>query len=556
MIKDSQVISLLLKQGLADKNQIELAQEEMKRAGLTLDQSLERLGFATEEDIANIRAAVLGIPYIDLTNYLIDKELIKLVPEAMAKKYSLVPLFKVGNTLTIGMVDPENILAQDYVRDITQIDIIEPVLISRSGLAHVLDTYYGTADSIDELVGTIDKEKIVRTGEKGMLEAAEETPIVKLVNLMIMQAVQSRASDIHVEPDEKILRIRYRVDGLLQEVNKIPSPLQNAVISRIKVLSNMDIAESRKPQDGRIRMNIENRELDIRVSTFPTVYGENVVMRLLDRSAVLPGLRELGFAKDELEEFNKLIRRTYGIILVTGPTGSGKTTTLYAAISTINSVEKNVITIEDPVEYMIAMVRQTQVNPKAGITFANGLRNILRQDPDIVMVGEIRDRETVEIAIQASLTGHLVFSTLHTNDAPSALTRLIDMGIEPFLISSSVIGILAQRLVRLTCDKCKEKYRPSEVTLKNTGLDQGLEFYRGKGCKKCNNSGFMGRSAIFELLPINEEIREMIDAKRSAAEIKKKAIELGIRTLRQNGLEKVRAGITTLEEILRVTEIE
>jgi type II secretory ATPase GspE/PulE/Tfp pilus assembly ATPase PilB-like protein len=315
----------------------------------------------------------------------------------------------------------------------------------------------------------------------------------------------------------------------------------------------MDIAESRKPQDGRIRLKIENKDLDIRVSTFPTIHGENVVMRLLDKSSLLFGLKQLGFSESEFKVFDKLIRHPYGIILVTGPTGSGKTTTLYAVLSGLNTPEKNIITLEDPVEYELPGIRQTPINPKAGITFATGLRSILRQDPDIIMVGEIRDKETAEIAIQAALTGHLVLSTLHTNDAPSALTRLVDMGIEPFLISSSVIGILAQRLVRTICDKCKEKYAPPPEALKELGIKTGEEFYRGAGCPRCNQKGYIGRIGIFELLFIDEEIRKMVDAKKSADEVKRKAVELGMKVLRDDGLQKAKRGLTTIEEVLRVT---
>jgi type IV pilus assembly protein PilB len=373
---------------------------------------------------------------------------------------------------------------------------------------------------------------------------------------MIMQAVKDRASDIHIEPEEDNCRVRYRIDGILHEINILPKNLQSAVISRIKILSKMDIAESRKPQDGRIRIKIESRDLDIRVSTFPTVHGENIVMRLLDKTSVILGLKELGFLENELNAFDKLIKHPNGIILVTGPTGSGKTTTLYAALSAISSMEKNIITIEDPVEYELPLIRQTQVNPKAGITFANGMRAILRQDPDIIMIGEIRDKETAEIAIQAALTGHLVFSTLHTNDAPSAVTRLIDMEVEPFLISSSVIGILAQRLVRLICNKCKEKYTPTEEVLKELNMKEGSLLYRGKGCPACKNTGFVGRVGIFELCAINDELKKMIDARRSADEIKKKAIALGMKTLREDGVKKIEMGLVSLEEVLEVTQVQ
>ena len=426
-------IDLLLKQGLISPDQVEKAREEVKRTGLTLEKALEKLGFITEEDIASARAASFDLPYINLTDYLIDAELTKLIPENIARKYKAVPLFKIGKSLTVAMIEPQDIMAIDAIRSESKMDEVEPVLATEKGIQRILDSYYGSSGSIEEIAKSISKAKITEAGQKGLAEVAEEPPIVKIVNIMFMQAIKERVSDIHVEPEEDILRIRYRVDGILHEVNSLSNKLQNAIISRIKILAKMDIAETRKPQDGRIRLKLENRDLDVRVSTFPTVHGENVVMRLLDKSSVLLGMKELGFLEKDLEDFNKLIRHTTGIILVTGPTGSGKTTTLYAALTTISSMEKNIITIEDPVEYELTLIRQTPVNAKAGITFANGLRGILRQDPDIIMVGEIRDKETAEVSIQAALTGHLVFSTLHTNDAPSSLTRLIDMEVEPFL---------------------------------------------------------------------------------------------------------------------------
>ena len=373
------------------------------------------------------------------------------------------------------------------------------------------------------------------------------------MNIVIAQAVKDHASDIHLEPEEDGMRIRLRVDGILQELKMLPKKIQNGVISRVKIMAKMDIAENRKPQDGRIRLKMENKDLDLRASTFPTIHGENIVLRVLDKSAVLLGLRELGFLDDELQAFQKLITRPYGIVLVTGPTGSGKTSTLYAALSQINSVEKKIVTIEDPVEYELALIRQTQINPKAGLTFATGLRSILRQDPDIIMVGEIRDRETADIAIQAALTGHLVFATLHTNDAPSTLSRLLDMGIEPFLLSTSLIGILAQRLVRTICFKCKEKVEPSSAMVTDFNLE-GVKFiYRGKGCRECDGTGLKGRTAIVELLPITEDIRRSIELRAPTDEIRRNAKKAGFKNLREAGLQLVRAGVTTPEEVLRVT---
>jgi type IV pilus assembly protein PilB len=552
MSEEKAILGLLLKRGFITDEQANAVREDMKQTGLSVERTLEKFHFINEEEVANIRASALGVPYIDLSDYIIDTALVKLISETVASKYKTVPLFKIGDTLTVAMVDPKDIAALDQIRKITNIDIIDSVLASEKGIKKIIDSYYGFTGSIVDLVRYIDDEKLLEAEDQNLLEVAEETPIIKIVNIIIMQAIKDRASDIHVEPEEHKLRIRYRIDGILHEVNTLPRKLQRAIISRIKILSKLDISENRRPQDGKIRLRLEDKDLDIRVSTFPTTHGENVVMRLLNKSSVLLGLKDLGLSEEGIKSFDRLIRHPNGIILVTGPTGSGKTTTLYAALCTINSLEKNIITIEDPVEYELPLIRQTMVNPKVDLTFANGLRSILRQDPDIVMVGEIRDKETAEIAIQASLTGHLVFSTLHTNDAASALTRLIDMGIEPFLISSSVIGILAQRLVRLICRKCVEKYSPSPTVLKELGIDAKQEFFRGKGCGKCNHTGFLGRIGIFELLTINEEIRSMVDAKKSADQVKKKALEMGMRTLLYDGLEKVKNGLTTVEEVLRV----
>jgi type IV pilus assembly protein PilB len=556
MRNETEILDLLKKQGLIRPEQADQAKKEAARVGQPLETVLVKSGFVTEEDLCNIKAAVLGIPYIDLNNYRLDRSVVKLIPENASKKYSVIPLFTTGNALSIGMVDPHNIVALDYVRKITMFDTVDPVLISSSGFQKAFNAYYRSFDSVSDIVKSLAKEKASTIEEASMGDITDQTPISKLVDSLLSQAVQARASDIHIEPEETIVSVRLRVDGLLQHITSFPLAIHNAVVSRIKILGNMDITENRKPQDGKIRTELEGKDLDIRVSTFPTVFGENVVLRLLDKRAMLPNLTELGFSKENLETFVHMISRPFGIMLVTGPTGSGKTTTLYSALSKINTEDKNIVTIEDPVEYVLPRVRQTQVNVKAGISFANGLRGFLRQDPDVMMVGEIRDRETVEVAIQASLTGHLVFSTLHTNDAPTALTRLIDMGIEPFLISSTVIGILAQRLVRVNCPKCRESYAPPAAVLQSVGLPEDTKLTRSKGCGKCNQSGFVGRLAIFELMTMTDEIKVLVDNRRSALDIRKKAIEQGMKTLRQDGLEKVMKGVTTLEEVLRVTEIE
>jgi len=555
VVTSEATIKLLLQAGLINEEILAKSKEEAMRTGLTIEKALEKLGFITEEDIVKTRANSLGIPCLDLETCQIEAGLVKLIPESIARKYKVLPLFKIGGTISVGMVNPADIAAMDQIRRLIPGAQIEVILVSEKSIEKALDNYYGE-DSAASKIARIIGEGSKKAKQTGMVESAEDAPVIKLIDSLITEAIKNRASDIHIEPEQKNLRVRFRIDGLLQEVDLLPKNLQDSVISRIKVLANMDIAETRRAQDGRINMGLGGKELDIRVSTFPTIYGENVVLRLLDKTSVVLGLKELGFIEEGLAGFNKLIRRPNGIILVTGPTGSGKTTTLYAALTSINSIEKNIITIEDPVEYELPLIRQTPINPKAGITFANGLRNILRQDPDIIMVGEIRDKDTAEIAMQASLTGHLVFSTLHTNDAPSALTRLIDMGVEPFLVSSSLIGILAQRLVRLICLKCKEKYTPDPEIFQGLGLAKEGTYFHGRGCPACKRTGFVGRIGIFELLILSGEIRKMVEAKSSADEIKKRAAVLGMQTLRQDGLNKVLKGLTTPDEIMRVTHCD
>jgi len=559
MPKKPTVIEHLLAKGIINQEQVDRAKGEMKKTGLSAEKTLEKLGYITEEAIMNAVADAVGILYIDLKDYLIDTEVLKLLPEALARRYKIIPIFRIGDTLTVATTKPADIVLLDDIRVKAGVRAVEPVLSTEKAIDKAIDQYYGVTGNLDDVIRSIDKAKLHSPGalaqsSESLARVAEEAPVVKLVNLILMQAVKEKASDIHIEPGDEKVRVRYRIDGILHEVSNPPKSLQWVLASRIKILAKMDIAESRKPQDGRIQLMMENKSIDLRVSTFPTVHGENIVLRILDKTSVVLGLSDLGMSDADLKDFDKLIRAPYGIILVTGPTGSGKTTTLYSALSTINSVEKNIITVEDPVEYELPLIRQTQVNPKAGITFASGLRSILRQDPDIVMVGEIRDKETADIAIQASLTGHLVLSTLHTNDAPGALTRLIDMGVEPFLISSSVVGIIAQRLVRVVCDVCKETFQPPTHVCHELGAGNDLAAYRGKGCEECKKSGYKGRSGIFEFLRMSEEIKKMVVNKASADEIKRKAIEEGMRTLRDDGLVKIAKGVTTIEEVLRVTE--
>jgi len=543
------ILERLLSSGLITKEQIVKAQEHSRISGATLDKVLIKDGMVSEEDFANTVADEIGIPFVDLKDYLIDTDTIKLVPEKLARDKNIIPLFRISNTLTVAMGDPEDIITIDELRLKTGFDI-ETVLATDSAIRSAIEQYYGVTGSMEDVLEAIDKHKLIKLPDNvsaNVLEdLAQEAPIVKFVNLLIMEAVKSRASDIHIEPEEDSLRIRFRIDGFLHEISSPSKNMQAAIISRIKVLSKMDIAEKRKPQDGQLQMRIENRNIDVRVASFPTVYGENVVLRILDKANVILELSQLGFVKEVLATFQELIKQPNGIMLVTGPTGSGKTTTLYAAIQTINSEERNIITLEDPVEYHLPRIRQSQINPKAGVTFAAGLRSILRQDPDVIMVGEIRDLETVDIAVQAALTGHLVFSTLHTNDAAGTISRLLDMGAEPFLVSSSVIGILAQRLVRAVCPKCKEPHKETEDGKEYT-------YYRSKGCGYCKNTGFHGRLGIFELMVIDDKIRKLISTKASSEEIRKAAQEAGMRTLREDGLARARTGITKLEEVMRVS---
>lgn len=559
MSTEKKVEELLLERSLITEEQLKKVKEDSKKKGISVVKLLVRSAIVSEDDYAQVLSDILGVPYVDLNNYLVDERIIKLIPENIARKYKVIPIFKIGNALTVAMADPKDIMVMDDLARRSKCEI-ESVLSTQTAILNAIDQYYGVTGSVDEVIKDIDKDRKKQKAEgeadsKKLSEMAEEAPVIKLVNLIVMQAVKDGASDIHIEPEEDSLKVRFRVDGVLHEMFSPPKHLESALISRVKILSGIDISEKRKPQDGRFNIKIENRNVDFRISTFPTIYGENVVIRILDKGAVLVDLNKLGFSKQSQKRFETLIKRPHGIILVTGPTGSGKTTTLYSALSTIDSEEKNIITIEDPVEYHLGRIRQSQINPKAGLTFASGLRSILRQDPDVIMVGEIRDRETAEIAVQAALTGHLVFSTLHTNDAAGALTRLVDMGLEPFLISSSVIGILAQRLVRKICEKCKHPYAPSGEILK--GLDmEAKELFKGKGCNACKSTGYKGRIGIFELLIVNEDIKKMIVDNASSDSIKKKAIDMGMRTLRDDGLAKVLEGITTADEVIKATQEE
>ncbi|KPJ67966.1 hypothetical protein AMJ44_07005 [candidate division WOR-1 bacterium DG_54_3] len=548
----------LIENNILSKAQLQTAHLESEKTGEVLSHVLVRLGMVPEDKILEYYVEHCDIPKADLK--MIDPQAVSLIPENTARKYHLMPVTKKENKLVLAMADPLNIIILDEIKLRTGMEI-EVTVAPDSEIGQAINQFYKLTKSFTEVLKTIDLKSVKVSEEevelKKLQSLAEEAPIIKLVDTFITQAYRDRASDLHIEPDENILRVRHRIDGILYDVATLPKYLQAAIISRAKIMSDLNIAVKRAPQDGRFQIDIEGNPIDVRVSTFPTIYGENVVMRLLDVHSILIGLDELGFSEEDLERFKALIRSPYGIILVTGPTGSGKTTTLYSALNLLNSPKKNIMTVEDPVEYHLFGIRQAQVNPKAGLTFSSGLRSILRQDPDIIMVGEIRDLETAEIAVHAALTGHLVLSTLHTNDAASALTRLIDMGVEPFLISSSVIGIIAQRLIRLICTNCKIPFKPNPQILKELPPNKReATFYSGKGCNVCKGIGFKGRSGIFELLVMDERIKEMVAAKATSSAVKKAAEGAGMKSLRVNGIEKVLNGVTSLEEVLQATMIE
>ena len=560
---------LFLAEGLLTEEQLLSVREREQVSHESLGDAVVNLGFLTAEAVAQLRAKLLNIPYQSLKDQAFDQKLLALVPEHIARRNQLIPLELRDHTLKVTMIDPLDVMAIDEVSHLTGYQV-DAVISSRTEILNAISRHYAISYYIDDLVKKIDDQTSAAAIEDKevsvtSLQRAGENPVVKLINLLIMQAVRERASDIHIEPMEKQIRVRQRIDGVLHETISPPKHLQFSIASRIKIMAEMDIAETRAPQDGRYRINLDGKRIDLRISVLPGIHGEVIVIRILDQSRALVSLDQTGMLPATRELYEKIIHKPYGMIFVTGPTGSGKSTTLYASLNAIKSVEKNIITVEDPVEYTMPGIRQHQVNPKANLTFATALRSILRQDPDVVMVGEVRDKETSQIAIQAALTGHLVFSTLHTNDAPGALTRLVDMGVVPFLISSSVEAILAQRLARSICPQCKEAYEPDPKVLMSLGLDGFFErqmqisgkellFYRGKGCKECKQIGYQGRCGLYELLVLDDSIRAMILEGRTSTEIKKAARETaGMSTLREDGLLKVLRGDTTLDEIMRVT---
>lgn len=567
---------LLLKAKLITEEQLNEAIRLQKLEGKRLGSVLLKLGYINEESLITFLSRQYNVPAINLSEHKIDTSLLKLIPYETAKRYQLIPISKDGAGIRIAIADPSNNLAIDDVRFLSGMKVIVYVA-AESAIMDAIEKYYpkkeakvsvnsrkGTKDimemeDLNKVIGSA-LEDITVVEEKEDKEGPKEVdaPIVKLVNGILMNAIKSHASDIHIEPSEEILRVRYRIDGVLQPVLKLPIKIKNALTSRIKIMSHLDISERRLPQDGRIKLKFgDDKEIDFRVSTLPTLFGEKVVMRLLDKSNLQLDLTKLGFDENALNAFLEAIEKPYGMILVTGPTGSGKTTTLYSALSQLNKPGVNIMTAEDPVEYNFFGINQVQIKEDIGLTFASALRAFLRQDPDIIMVGEIRDFETAEIAVKAALTGHLVLSTLHTNDAPSTITRLMNMGIEPFLVSASVILVIAQRLARKICQNCKAEHEVSETALLKIGFPadkiKNVKCYMGMGCPECNNTGYKGRIALYEVMPVKNELKELILQGASSSDIKREAVRLGMSTLRQSGIKKVMDGITTIEEILRVT---
>lgn len=564
--QDEYIVEILLDVGLVTHDDVLKAKELTKLGGVGLLDAILKSGKITDVDVSKAVASQYGMDFITLADYRVPDEILAMVPRHVARRYRIVPVYRHDSTLTVALSDPLDVDTVDSLRYILKTNV-EPVVATKPDIESSLARYYGTSeDTVENMLqeiteGEIDLGAAFKPTIDSKIEEAAETdndaPIIKLVGLIIMEAYRNRASDIHIEPLEKKLRVRYRIDGVMQEVDSPPKRLQPAIISRLKIMSNMSIAEKRVPQDGRIQIPVMGRTLDLRVSSLPTNHGESIVMRILDKTSLLLGLGDLGFYTDQQEMINKIIGSPDGVFLVTGPTGSGKTTTLYACLNTINKPDRKIITVEDPVEYQLAGINQVQTNADINLTFAAALRSILRQAPNIIMIGEIRDLETANIAVQASLTGHLVFSTLHTNDAPSAVTRLIDMGVKPFLVASATRAIMAQRLIRRICPKCKEPYTPTDYEMKALQLDPAeiakTTIFKGRGCGDCGRTGYRGRCGIYELFFIDEEVRRLIYERVPSNVLRVRARELGMRTLREDGVRKIMSGTSTPEEIISIT---
>jgi len=569
----SNLSELLVKEKLLDKEQLKEVQDFQKKNDVSTGTAVVSLGYISEEDMAQALSRQLGYPYINLDQFEVYPDVINLIPVEITKKYLIMPIHRIRSFLTLAMMDPTDLDVIEDIRFRTGLSI-QPVIASETGITNAIKKYYGSSDSlrVKQIVDEIEQAEdttvnIIEEDEEDydieeLVHSTEEAPIITLVNTVFIDAIKKGASDVHFEPYEKAFRVRYRLDGTLYEMMNLAMKFKNPVISRVKILSNMDIAEKRLPQDGRIKMRVKlengnKKEVDMRVSSIPTIFGEKVVVRILDKSMLKLNLEELGFEKESLELFKQGVRRPWGIVLVTGPTGSGKTNTLYSAISTINSMEKNIMTAEDPVEFYIPGINQVNIRDEIGLSFSTSLRSFLRQDPDIMLVGEMRDFETVDIAIKAALTGHLVFSTVHTNDAASTVVRLVNMNVETFLVADSVCMIVAQRLVRRLCKKCRAKHNLTNEALVDIGYTAKeapkVKAYKPVGCNVCHNTGYKGRVGLFEVMEVTDEIKDLILAKAHSKELKKKSIEQGMITLRRSGLIKIKEGITSIEEVLRET---
>lgn len=559
---------ILISGGALTEEQLNEALKLQKSLGMRLGEVLIHQGLVTEDDIMRTMQSQLGLSSVDLNRIVVHERILSALPETVIRKYNVLPIDEANGAILVAMSDPTDYYALDDLR-IAAGTLIRPVLAKKVDILRAIDRYYGRSEAAKaarDFAKQSGISQIAATSQGALASVTplarvegddEATPIIRFINTIIENAVNNAASDIHIEPMEEEMRVRFRVDGILREIMRTPTNMAGPVVSRIKIMSDLNIAEKRLPQDGRITYPIGSRLIDLRVSTTPTMFGEKVVMRILDKSTVILKKEALGIQGKDLEVFDDLISKAYGIVLVTGPTGSGKTTTLYTMLNQLNTPEKNIVTLEDPVEYNFQGVNQMQVNPKAGLTFANGLRSILRQDPDIIMVGEMRDNETAEIAVRSALTGHLVLSTIHTNDAASAITRLVDMGIEPFLISASLVGIISQRLMRKICPQCQTEYAasPREKVLLGVPEEEHLMIRKGKGCNFCHSSGYKGRTAIFEFMPINSGHRQLIDCRATTDELRDYAVSEGMSTLQLAAAKVVRAGISTIDELLRVTYV-
>jgi type IV pilus assembly protein PilB len=561
-------VEVLLGEHIVTEEQVDKARQLAAQQRTSLVQALRDLKFIDGSTVAKAIAEHLGYEYVDLSTIDIQRNVLKTVPHSEARRYKAIPVDMHDNTVVVAVADPMNLNMLDNLRHVLRTNV-EPVVADEEEINRAIERYYGVEEEqvarmLEEIsAGDIrfyqDDGTTLSASEQAADEqdTAEEAPVIKLVSLLILEAVRHRASDIHLEPLGRRFRIRFRVDGVMHEIQGPPRRLQGSVLSRIKIMSKMDIAEKRLPQDGRIMINVLGRDLDLRVSALPAQHGESIVLRILDKESLLLGLPELGFSSDDQRVYERLIQLPNGVLLITGPTGSGKTTTLYACLNFINRPDRKIITVEEPIEYMLSGINQVQVNEDIDMTFARVLRAMLRQAPNVIMVGEIRDLVTAEIAIEASLTGHLVFSTLHTNDAPSAITRLIDMGVKPFLVASALQSVMAQRLVRRVCPECREPYTPTSWELEASGLSEdklkGATLFRGTGCRACNNTGYRGRVGIFELMTVNEEIQKLVYERVPSTEIRKLARQMGMKTLREDGMLKVLSGMTTLEEVMRIT---